>query len=178
VTLLTLSQAGMSPGYVAPDVERFHSTAADQIPARDAIPGVTSTDITKRVTAATNVWNAGMIIEELMSPQLFDQPKWKHQAYSARDTWLDNFINQIDTDPSMQAYSALLKVIVKQCLNYIPDQRPTLTDLLARVDNGVNLHSGPMQTRDCLNTKTYNGQHDLKPSTPFSDDYPTIQPED
>jgi hypothetical protein len=168
----------MSPGYIAPDVERFFSTAADQMPARDAIPGVTSTDITKRVTAATNVWNAGMIIADLMSPQLFVPPKWKHQAYSARETWLDNFINQIDIDPSMKDYSKPLKVLVKQCLSYIPDQRPTPTNLLARVDDEVKLHIGLMQTRDCLNTKTYNGQYDLKPSVTFSDDYPITQPED
>jgi hypothetical protein len=178
VTLLTLHQAAMSPGYIAPDAERFHSTAADHIPTRDAIPGVSSTDITKRVTTATNIWNAGMIVADLMSPQLFIPPKWNFLAYSARETWLDNFMNQIDTDPRMKGYSTLLKVIVKQCLNYIPGQRPTLTDLLARVDNGVKLHSGPMQTRDCLNTKTYNGQHDLRPSVPFSDDYPITQPDD
>jgi hypothetical protein len=119
-----------------------------------------------------------MIIADLMSPQQFVHPKWRAQAYSARDTWLDNFINQKDSHPVMQGYSALLKDIVIQCLNYIPDQRPTPTDLLARVDQGVNLHSGVMQTKACLDTTKYTGQYDLAPSVPFLDRFPVEQAED
>jgi serine/threonine protein kinase len=179
VTLLTLFQVSFSPGYVAPDVERFwQNTAADVIPARDTKPGITSGDIPKRITTATNIWNVGMIMADLMSPHRFRRPNWNHLAYSARETWLDNFINQIDTDPSMKDYSKLLKDTVIQCVNYIPDQRPTPTDLLARVGHGVDLHCGPMQTRKCLDTTTYNGRYDLDLSAPFSDDYPITQPDD
>ncbi|KAH0144439.1 kinase-like protein, partial [Aureobasidium melanogenum] len=78
----------------------------------------------------------------------------------------------------MQGYSSLLKDTVIQCLNFIPSQRPTPIDLLARVDQGVSLHSGVMRTKDCLDTAKYNGQYDLDPSIPFVDDYPVTQPED
>jgi serine/threonine protein kinase len=176
---LTLSEAAFSPGYVAPDVERFFkNNDADRIPVRDTRPGVTLADIPRRITTATNIWNAALIMADLISPQRFIKPDWTRQAYSARDTWLDNFINQKDTDPRMQGYSKLLKDTVIQCLSYMPGQRPTPTDLLARVDHGVNQYSGVMQTRDCFNTTKYSGQYDLNPSVPFSDDYPVTQPED
>jgi serine/threonine protein kinase len=179
VTLLTLFKGAVSPGYVAADVERFFkNNTADRIPARDARPGITLADIPRRVTTATNVWNAGLIILDLMSPRHFDPPKWWTQVYDARDAWLDNIINRKDTDPRMKGYSTLLKDTVIQCLNYDPSQRPTPKDLLARVDQGVNLHGRLMQTRDCLDTKKYNGQYDLDPRVAFSDDYPITQPED
>jgi hypothetical protein len=176
-TLLTLSQGAFTPGYVAPDVERYWKNPdADRIPARDTRPGVT--DVPKRVTTATNIWNAAMIIADLMSPQPFILPQWRTQAYTARDAWLDNFVNQRDTHPIMQGYSALLKDTVIQCLNYIPDQRPTPTALLATVDQGVNLHSGIMQTKTCLDTTKYTGQYDLTPSAPFLDKFPVEQSDD
>lgn len=177
VTLLTFFQgAAVSAGYVAPDVERFFKyNNAEVIPARDARPGVTIEDIPRRVTTATNVWNAGLIILDLMSPQQFIPPKFGAQAYTARDTWLDNTVNQMDTDPRLKGYSKLLKETVIRCLNYDPSRRPTPEDLLVRVDIGVNSHCGIMQTKDCLDTQKNNGQYDLDPRIAFSDDYPITQ---
>ncbi|KAK6007133.1 hypothetical protein QM012_006141 [Aureobasidium pullulans] len=166
-------------GYVAPDIERFfRNGTANTIPVRDRRPDVTLEDVPKRVTSATNVWNAALIIADLMAPQPFDPPRFDHLVYDARDIWLDNFINQKDTNPRMQGYSSLLKDTVIECLNWIPSHRPTPVDLLARVDRGVTLHSGVMRTTDCFDTTQYNGEHDLDPSIPFVDDYPVTQPED
>ncbi|KAH0356453.1 kinase-like protein, partial [Aureobasidium melanogenum] len=174
-----VDSTAVSMGYVAPDRERFdRNNDANNIPARDRIPGIRLEDIPKRVTSATNVWNAALIIADLMAPQPFVPPKFRSQAYNLRERWLDNFINQRDTHPRMQGYSSLLKDTVIQCLNFIPSQRPTPTDLLARVDQGVNLHSGVMRTKACLDNAKYNGQYDLDPSILFEDDYPVTQPED
>jgi len=179
VTLLTLFEGAFSPGYAAPEVERFFNPGpADHIPARDARAGVVLADIPKRVTTATNVWNAGLIMLDLMSLQQLNWPKFMSQIYSARDTWLDNLINQKDTHPRLKGYSTLLKDTVIQCLNYDPSQRTTPKDLLARVDQGVHLHGGLMQTKDCLDTKKYKGQYDLDPRVAFTDNYPVTQPED
>lgn len=178
-TLLTLFEGAVSPGYIAPDVERFFkNNRAEIIPARDARPGVTIADIPKRVTTATNVWNAGLIILDLMSRQHFVPPVFIAQAYTDRETWLDNTINQLDTDPRLKGYSKLLKDTVIQCINYDPTQRPTPENLLARVDLGVNSHCGVMQTKDCLDAKKYSGQYDLDPRLAFSDDYPITQKSD
>ncbi|KAG9679491.1 kinase-like protein, partial [Aureobasidium melanogenum] len=174
-----VDSTAVSMGYVAPDRERFdRESPAENIPMRDRRPGITLADIPKRVTSATNVWNAALIIADLMSPQPFIPSKFRSLNYDLRDRWLDNFINQRDTHPRMQGYSSLLKDTVIQCLNFIPSQRPTPIDLLARVDQGVSLHSGVMRTKDCLDTAKYNGQYDLDPSIPFVDDYPVTQPED
>ncbi|KAH0368558.1 kinase-like protein, partial [Aureobasidium melanogenum] len=168
-----------SSGYVAPDRERFFRDGhANNIPTRDRIPGITLEDVPKRVTSATNIWNAALIIADLMAPQPFVPPNWSTQGYAVRETWLDNFVNQRDTHPRMQGYSSLLKDTVIQCLNFIPSQRPTPVDLLARVEQGVSLHAGVMRTKDCLDTAKYNGKYDLDPSIPFVDDYPVTQPED
>ncbi|KAG9966946.1 kinase-like protein, partial [Aureobasidium melanogenum] len=174
-----VDSTAISSGYVAPDRERFYRKGhANNIPTRDRIPGITLEDVPKRITSATNVWNAALIIADLMAPQPFIPPQFSAQGYPIRETWLDNFVNQRDTHPRMQAYSSLLKDTVIQCLNFIPSQRPTPIDLLARVEQGVSLHSGVMRTKDCLDTAKYNGQYDLDPSIPFVDDYPVTQPED
>ncbi|KAI4722288.1 hypothetical protein E4T48_01541 [Aureobasidium sp. EXF-10727] len=172
-----VESTAQSEGYVAPDIERFfRNKPAYHMPKRNAKAGITLAHVPKRITSATNVWNAGLIIADLMTAaQCFKKPKFA--VYDARDAWLDDFFSQRNTNPGMQSYSALLKDTVIRCLDYMPRQRPTPTELLVTVNRGVNMYTGVMRTRDCFDTTQYHGQHDLDPNIPFVDDYPVTQEE-
>ncbi|THW36489.1 kinase-like protein [Aureobasidium pullulans] len=167
-------------GSVAPEVYRLGLDNGDphEIPRRHRAPGL-KLPRDPRVTTTTNVWNAGLIIGELMFREPLEAPK-NHVVpphkediwyYTARDEWIEKFNLCKDDNVSMPQYSARLKNLVMACLDYFPENRPTPAKLVELVKAAVN-HHPIMSTADCLKPNLYNGRYDLDRSIRLIDEYP------
>lgn len=168
LTTLVLTESATTKTYVSPECALvLYPYQAFKVPKRDKHL-FTTPKIPERCSGSANIWNIGVIIMELMSPDFIRWDDMQHfdaHGYQLREAWLEDIIQN---KPQSLNYSKNLKTQVQNCLRFFPQERPSATKLLTRVRERMADHVAPMRTRECMRP-IYSGQHELHEEMPRVD---------